>query len=53
MPGVRFWQRNYWEHVIRSEAEMNRILDYIETNPLRWSIDQLHPAVYSSAHHTR
>lgn len=44
MPGAKFWQRNYWEHVIRNEAEMNRILEYIETNPARWSDDQLHPA---------
>ena len=42
--GVRFWQRNYWEHVIRNEAEMQRIREYIETNPSRWNDDQLHPA---------
>ena len=44
MPGAKFWQRNYWEHVIRNEAEMDRIREYIETNPARWSDDQLHPA---------
>ena len=44
MPGTKFWQRNYWEHVIRNEAEMDRIREYIETNPARWSDDQLHPA---------
>ena len=43
-PGAKFWQRNYWEHVIRNDAEMNRIREYIETNPERWSDDQLHPA---------
>jgi putative transposase len=43
MPGAKFWQRNYWEHVIRNEAEMDRIREYIETNPARWSDDQLHP----------
>ena len=43
MVGVRFWQRNYWEHVIRNEAEMQRIREYIQTNPARWSDDQLHP----------
>jgi REP-associated tyrosine transposase len=41
--GIRFWQRNYWEHVIRNEAEMQRIREYIHTNPARWSDDQLHP----------
>jgi putative transposase len=43
MVGIRFWQRNYWEHVIRNEAEMQRIREYIQTNPARWSDDQLHP----------
>jgi REP element-mobilizing transposase RayT len=44
MPGAKFWQRNYWEHVVRNEEEMNRIQEYIVTNPVRWSDDQLHPA---------
>ena len=44
MLGAKFWQRNYWEHVIRNEVEMNRIREYIETNPERWDEDQLHPA---------
>jgi len=44
MPGAKFWQRNYWEHVIRNEEEMDRIREYIDTNPARWSDDQLHPA---------
>jgi putative transposase len=42
-PGMPVWQRNYWEHVIRNEAEMQRIREYIHTNPARWSDDQLHP----------
>ena len=42
-PGARFWQRNYWEHVIRDETDLNRIRRYIQTNPLRWVDDQLHP----------
>lgn len=44
MPGVPFWQRNYWEHVIRNEASLNRIREYIDNNPARWAEDQLHPA---------
>ena len=42
--GVVFWQRNYWEHVIRSEESLNRIREYVQTNPERWLEDQLHPA---------
>lgn len=43
MPGVAFWQRNYWEHIIRNEASLDRIREYIENNPARWAEDQLHP----------
>jgi putative transposase len=42
MTGVR--QRNYYEHIIRNEAELKRIWNYIVTNPDRWQEDQLHPA---------
>ena len=43
MPGTSFWQRNYWEHIIRDERSLNRIREYVETNPARWVEDQLHP----------
>ena len=39
----RLWQRNYYEHVIRSEREFNRIREYIATNPLKWSLDRENP----------
>ncbi|HEM48944.1 MAG TPA: hypothetical protein ENO27_01915 [Caldithrix sp.] len=34
------WQRNYWEHVIRNENDLNRIRDYIISNPLKWTEDK-------------
>ena len=34
------WQRNYYEHIIRNEAEYNRIHAYIEANPTRWGMDK-------------
>ena len=37
------WQRNFYEHVIRNDADYNRIADYIATNPQRWAEDTLHP----------
>ena len=40
----RFWQRNYYEHVIRSEESLNCIRDYIATNPFRWELDRENPA---------
>ena len=42
-PGVPFWQRNYYEHVIRDEASLNRIRQYILENPARWDDDPENP----------
>jgi REP element-mobilizing transposase RayT len=37
------WQRNYYEHIIRSEESLNRIRQYVLDNPLRWAIDRENP----------
>ena len=29
------WQRRYWEHAIRDEADLNRHVDYIHFNPVK------------------
>ena len=29
------WQRRFWEHTIRDEADLNRHLDYIHYNPVK------------------
>ena len=29
------WQRRYWEHVIRDEADLERHVDYIHFNPVK------------------
>jgi putative transposase len=39
-PGNKIWQRNYFEHIIRSGEEFNHIREYIENNPMMWSIDR-------------
>ena len=31
--GTLFWQRHYYEHVIRSEGALDRIRQYITDNP--------------------
>ena len=31
---VKLWQRNYYEHIIRNENELNQIREYIINNPL-------------------
>jgi len=37
------WQRNYYEHIIRNEKELDAICRYIEANPLNWSEDEENP----------
>ncbi|OYT72620.1 MAG: hypothetical protein CFK48_02500 [Armatimonadetes bacterium CP1_7O] len=39
----RLWQRNYYEHIIRNEESLQRIREYILTNPLRWHLDRENP----------
>jgi len=39
------WQRNYYEHIVRNNFEYKQIIQYIETNPLKWQEDQLHPSI--------
>jgi len=38
--GMPFWQRNYYEHVIRNDADMDRIRQYIADNPRQWAEDE-------------
>jgi putative transposase len=37
------WQRNYYEHIIRTEDALHRIREYIVTNPMRWRLDRENP----------
>ena len=34
-----YWQRNYYEHIIRNEKEYLAICNYIINNPLNWKED--------------
>lgn len=34
-----FWQRNYYEHIIRSEQSLNNVREYIFNNPANWCYD--------------
>ena len=39
-PGKSVWQRSYYEHIIRSESEYQKIGEYILYNPSKWETDQ-------------
>jgi putative transposase len=51
-PGIPVWQRNYWEHVVRSDDSLNLIWEYIVNNPLRWQLYQ-HSDIYNNHHCVR
>lgn len=36
------WQRNYYDHVIRSEKSLQAIREYVAMNPARWTEDSLY-----------
>ncbi len=40
---TKFWQRNYYEHIIRNEKELQQKTDYILDNPSRWDGDEENP----------
>ena len=42
-PGAAVWQRNYYEHIIRDEASLHGIREYIVNNPLQWALDRENP----------
>jgi hypothetical protein len=39
----KLWQRNYYEHIIRNDDELNRIRKYIINNPINWHNDENNP----------
>ena len=39
----KLWQRNYYEHIIRSQKDWERIAHYIEANPANWDKDKTQP----------
>lgn len=36
----KFWQRNYYEHIIRDEKSYQMISGYIVNNPANWKNDK-------------
>ena len=37
---AKFWQHNYYEHIVRNEHELNAIRQYIIDNPINWKMDR-------------
>jgi REP-associated tyrosine transposase len=41
--GLPVWQRGFYDHIIRNEADLDRIRRYVGSNPLQWTIDEENP----------
>ena len=42
-PGSPVWQRNYFEHIIHDNEEMEKYRKYIQENPFNWETDKENP----------
>ena len=40
--GEKFLQRSGYDHVIRNQEDYLALVEYIQTNPLRWELDKLY-----------
>ncbi len=45
----KLWQRNYYEHVIRNESELESIRRYISENPVDWKNDENNPSAHQNS----
>ena len=36
----KLWQRNYYDHIIRNNPELNTYRKYIQDNPSKWKEDE-------------
>ena len=34
------WQPRFYDHIIRNDADLRRIRNYIQNNPLKWELDE-------------
>lgn len=39
-PKLPIWQRSFHDHIIRNETSLNKLREYIQTNPARWTEDR-------------
>jgi len=44
-PGEPFWQRGFFDHVVRDEDDLHRVRTYIAENPVRWTVRRAQEAL--------
>ncbi|MEN8242103.1 MAG: transposase [Chloroflexota bacterium] len=42
-PGTKFWQRSFYDHIIRGEDDLDHVRGYIRDNALKWESDRENP----------
>ena len=47
-PGMKNWQPNYYDHIIRNPKSYRNIKKYIINNPVRWNNDNFNPGNHNS-----
>jgi putative transposase len=41
--GTPLWQKDYYDHIVRDEDDLNEVREYIIYNPLKWEMDRENP----------
>ncbi len=41
---TKFWQHNYYEHIIRNQTDLQNKTNYIEAHPILWDGDDENPS---------
>ncbi len=43
VPGAPVWQRNYYQHIVRNQRELEALRRYLCGNPMAWEKDPRNP----------
>lgn len=45
----KIWQPSFHDHIVRNQADFDRLYKYIQNNPLRWELDCMYDHRLSQA----
>lgn len=48
----RLWQRNFYEHIVRTDVSLQKFRKYIVDNPVQWPFDRENPKALSPRSHS-
>ena len=48
----RLWQRNFYEHIVRTDVSLQQYRKYIVDNPVQWPFDRENPMAVSPRSHS-